>query len=204
MLYEVPPERVDELVDVIGQAFSRSPDPPSDYVFELEPDPQLFKERLFSALGKACPPSALRQASSEKMEAISIWFPPGVSYPDDDESELFDPAEFQSPETPKRIAGMLRSIGATIRKLGSEPQWYLHVLATRPEHQGKGHTSVLMRSILARADEEGLPCTLVCPRHNIPVYEHFGFKVVDETQFADSDLFVYNMRREPLSGEERT
>jgi GNAT superfamily N-acetyltransferase len=133
------------------------------------------------------------------MQAISVWFPPGVTYPDDDESDLFDPAEFQSPETPKRIEGMLRSIGATIAKLGSGPQWYLHILATHPEHQGQGHASSLMKSAFIRADEERLPCTLVCPKHNIPVYEHIGFKVVAETRFADSEMFIYNMRREPSS-----
>jgi predicted GNAT family N-acyltransferase len=131
------------------------------------------------------------------MEAISVWFPPDQKYPDDDESQLFDPDEFQSPETPKRIAGMLRSIGTSIGKLGSDSQWYLHILATRPEDQGKGHTSTLVRSILARADEAHRPCTLVCPGHNIPIYEHFGFKVVGETEFADSGMFVYSMRREP-------
>ena len=199
MPYDIPRERVDELIDVIGQAFSRSPDPLSDYVFELEPNALYFKERLFRSIGEACPPSALRQASSEEMQAISVWFPPSVTYPDDDESELFDPAEFQSPETPERVEGMLRSIGVTIGKIGGGPQWYLHILATRPEHQGRGHTSPLMKSLFARADEEGLPCTLVCPNHNIPVYEHFGFKVVDQTQFADSDMFIYNMRREPSS-----
>ena len=199
MPYDVPPERIDELIDVVGQAFSRSTDPGADYVFEHEPNSLAFKERLFAMLGEACPPAALRQASSDKMEAISVWYPPGVSYPEDEESELFDPAEFQSAETPRRIEGMLRSIGAAIEKLGSEPQWYLHILATRPENQGQGHTSELLRSIFAQADEAGLPCTLICPKHNIPVYEHFGFKVVAETPFADSDFSIYNMRRDPAS-----
>ena len=58
MPYDIPRERVDELIDVIGQAFSRSPDPLSDYVFELEPNALYFKERLLRSIGEACPPSA--------------------------------------------------------------------------------------------------------------------------------------------------
>lgn len=198
MPYDVPENRMNELVDVIGQAFSSSPDPPSDYVFELEPNAQSLKEQFFRGIAAAYPPPTLRQASTDKLEAISIWSPPGATH-SEEEPELFDPAEFQSAETLKRIEELMRCIGVATEKLGSEPQWYLHVLASRPEHRGQGYTSILLRSIFARADEADLPCTLICPKHNVPVYEHFGFDVVAKTAIGDSGMFIYNMRRDPIS-----
>ncbi len=194
--YDVPSDRIGELVDVIRQAFSSATDPLVDFVFEKEPVALGFKERLFGSIGEACPPAALRQASSESMEAISVWFPPGVTYPEDDETQLFDPSEFESQETPIRIEGMFEIIGTSIRKLGTDPQWYLHILATQPEYMGQGYTSPLIQPILERATADGIPCTLVCPKHNVNLYEHFGFGVVDETKFSTSSSFLYSMRRD--------
>jgi hypothetical protein len=197
-LYDVPLNRTDDLVDVICEAFS-SADPLADFVFEEEPAASGFKKRLFTSIAKACPPAALRQASSEGMEAVSVWFPPGVTYLDDDETQLFAPSEFESQETPVRIAGMLESIGTSIRKLGTDPQWYLHILATQPEYMGQGFTSPLLRPVLERATAEEKPCTLVCARHNVNLYEHFEFWVVDETKFSNSSSFLYSMRRDAES-----
>ena len=198
MPYDVPPHRFRELVDVIGHAFRSAPDPLTEFVFGHEPAALTFQERIVRSLGEGCPTAALRQASSENMEAISVWFPPGVTYPEpeEDEGQLFDPAEFRSQDTRRRVEDMLESVGKSMGKLGTEPQWYLHVLATRPEYMGQGYSSPLMRPILRRANDEGKPCTLICPTHHVNLYEHFGFKIVDETQFSTSRYFLYNMRRD--------
>ena len=40
------------------------------------------------------------------------------------------------------------------------PHWYLPVLGTAPEYQGRGVGSALLRALLARSDAEGLPAYL--------------------------------------------
>ncbi|MCL4177075.1 MAG: GNAT family N-acetyltransferase [Verrucomicrobia bacterium] len=59
--------------------------------------------------------------------------------------------------------------------------WYLLNLAVRPELQGQGLGSILLRSGLDRAQLQGVPCFLETtnPR-NVPFYEKHGFRVIHE------------------------
>lgn len=57
--------------------------------------------------------------------------------------------------------------------------WYLEVLATRSEWQGKGAAGKLLRWGLAKADEEGTNAYLEASPDGKPIYEHLGFKEVD-------------------------
>jgi len=57
--------------------------------------------------------------------------------------------------------------------------WYLEILATRPEWQGKGAGGKLLRWGLAKADEEGTETYLEASPDGKPIYEHLGFKEVD-------------------------
>jgi len=56
------------------------------------------------------------------------------------------------------------------------PFWYLGVLATHPDHQGRGLASAVMRPGLAAADEEGWDCWLeTSTPGNKAFYEGRGF-----------------------------
>jgi len=54
--------------------------------------------------------------------------------------------------------------------------WYLELIATRPEWQGKGAAGKLIRWGLERADEEGTECYLEASPDGKPVYERFGWR----------------------------
>ena len=198
MIYDVPSDRIDDVVDVIGEAFRAAPDPIPEYVFERENRASEFKERIFRALAESCPPSTLIQASSPNMEAISIWFPPSVPYPSDDEDKMFSMEEFENPETEIRVNNFFVCVGSAIEKLGKTPQWYLHILATRPNCKGKGYSSALMRTILDKSGNDKIPCTLVSPPHNVALYEYFGFEVISETPMPGTAVSCYSMRRDPV------
>jgi ribosomal protein S18 acetylase RimI-like enzyme len=89
------------------------------------------------------------------------------------------------------------------RALGKEwkkDTYYLHYLATHPQHQGRGLGSALMRHVLAqvpfhllthltKADSEGKRCYLEASKYkpNVPIYEHFGFKLVEIIEMTDKD-----------------
>jgi hypothetical protein len=54
--------------------------------------------------------------------------------------------------------------------------------------------------MLARIDDEGLPCYLAtCNPVNVPLYEHFGFEVVKVGTIPESDVGFWAMLREPQS-----
>jgi GNAT superfamily N-acetyltransferase len=57
--------------------------------------------------------------------------------------------------------------------------WYLEVVATRPEEQGKGAAGMLLRWGMQRADEERTEVYLEASPEGKPIYEHYGFKEVE-------------------------
>ena len=76
--------------------------------------------------------------------------------------------------------------------------WYLFLLGVDPQHQGKGYASTLLRGMLSRVDEEDLPCYLETEvERNVPIYEHFGFDVIDEFIVPDTMVKIWAMLREP-------
>ena len=79
-----------------------------------------------------------------------------------------------------------------------ELHWYLQVLAVDPEHQGKGYAGRLLRKQLHLIDQEGLPCYLETEREvNVPLYEHFGFHIVEEHPIPDTPIVMWLMLRLP-------
>lgn len=68
-----------------------------------------------------------------------------------------------------------------IRIMGAERKhWYLELLATRPEYQGRGAGGMLLRWGIERADEKGERMFLDASPKGRPIYEHFGFKEVEK------------------------
>lgn len=57
--------------------------------------------------------------------------------------------------------------------------WYLEILATRPEYQGRGAGGQLLRWGIGRADEEETEAYLEASPDGKPIYEHLGFSEVD-------------------------
>ena len=67
------------------------------------------------------------------------------------------------------------------KELAPHKHWYLLALAVDPQHQGKGYASKLLNEMLSYIDEWGLPCYVETEgEKNVSMYQHFGFKVIDE------------------------
>ena len=78
-----------------------------------------------------------------------------------------------------------------------QPHWYLAVLGTHPQHQGRGVGANLMRAVLERCDHDGLPAYLEASRHEtVSYYRRQGFELV-----GPSELFrgptIWRMLRMP-------
>ncbi len=66
------------------------------------------------------------------------------------------------------------------------PHWYLGILATRPELQGRGLGSAVLAPALAAADRDGLAVYLVtATAENVAFYARHGFGVHVEVDPAD-------------------
>jgi GNAT superfamily N-acetyltransferase len=80
------------------------------------------------------------------------------------------------------------------------PYWYLGVLATRPQRQGEGLATAVMRGVLERADSEGVDCCLeTSTDRNREFYRRRGFS--DETALhIASGPPTWWLRRAPHGG----
>jgi ribosomal protein S18 acetylase RimI-like enzyme len=82
-------------------------------------------------------------------------------------------------------------------ELISSPHWYLALMGVDPLFQGKGYASILLRGMLSKIDEEGSPCYLETEKEgNVPIYQHFNFKVVDEYIVPETSVKLWAMLRE--------
>lgn len=79
----------------------------------------------------------------------------------------------------------------------TEPHWYLAILGTATEYQGKGVGSALMEPILTKCDTEGVPAYLESSKEsNIAFYNRHGFEVTGEVRAKDGPT-LWPMWREP-------
>lgn len=77
-----------------------------------------------------------------------------------------------------------------------EPHWYLAILGTAPEHQGRGIGGALIAPILERCDADRTPAYLESSKEqNIPFYNRFGFEVTGEIQIPDGPTMWPMLRR---------
>lgn len=79
----------------------------------------------------------------------------------------------------------------------SEPHWYLAVLGTDPQYQGKGVGSALMAPVLQKCDAEGVPAYLESSKEsNVPFYQRHGFEVKGEVNVKNGPT-LWPMWRDP-------
>jgi len=197
MLYDVPLNRIDEMADICAEAFIANNDPIGNLLFQNEPDQLNLKKRFFRSLVTSCSPNAIRQAISPSLEAISIWFPPGMGHSEDVEADPFKSQDFVDLKTMKKLQAVNEVISTLTVYLGKEPQWYMHLVAVRPQFKGQGYSSRLIRPMLARAESEILPCTLITQSmENLRKYKHWGFNLAQEMPVPGSKEKFYSMRKD--------
>lgn len=81
-------------------------------------------------------------------------------------------------------------------KHAPEPHFYLDNLGVLASSRGQGLSSKLIRPFLQMADEKKVTAyTDTVTRGNVPLYEHFGFKLVEESFIQNAGITVYALKR---------
>ena len=96
-----------------------------------------------------------------------------------------------------RIADFLSSVQ---QRYAPSRYWLFQFLGIDPEQQGKGYAGTLVKAMLSRIDEEHLPCYLDTEEEeNVPLYQRYGFRVVEELTIPGTDIRLWAMLREKSS-----
>jgi GNAT superfamily N-acetyltransferase len=196
---EATAQDIDGIADALVRAFFD--DPLMTFLFR-DDDGRRRKSRLFFAgdAKRAIVKSKGRVETTTDGPAKggAIWFAPdqwrtgGL--------ELFTqlPMLFKMGAETPRALGVLNQAEKAHPKA---PHWYLAVLGTDPDHQGKGVGSALLAPVLRNCDEEGIPAYLESSKErNIPFYERHGFTVSSELKLKGGPS-IWQMWRDPKPPE---
>jgi len=100
-------------------------------------------------------------------------------------------------EAAKRSNPIRKFIEKVHVEIISDKHWYLNELGVDPLFQGKGYGSSLMRYMLKKIDEQGLPVYLETSlEKNVKYYEKFGFKLIKEALIPETDVNLWFLLRD--------
>lgn len=100
----------------------------------------------------------------------------------------------------RRFVVAMAALGEVEKIHPTEPHWYLALLGTNPDDQGKGLGSAVLQPVLDRCDDEGLGAYLESSKEaNVPFYERHGFRVTSQIHLGrnGSGPPMWLMWREP-------
>ena len=138
-------------------------------------------------------------STSENFEGIAIWRPPknvNISYWKFVQSGgVKIPFKF-GVETTKKMS-YIQAVNDSIRNIYMKvPYWYFGPIGVDPEYQGQGFASELIKPMLNRIDKENLPIYLETNiERNIAIYDHFGFRILEEIIIPDTSIVSWSMIR---------
>jgi ribosomal protein S18 acetylase RimI-like enzyme len=140
-------------------------------------------------------------ATSDKMEGVAAWLPPGKA-PFGGWQILRSvplPTLFRfGRQGAARMQAYGRFVDSLHRKLLPYPHWYLQVIGVDPAYHGQGFSGRLIRPMLERIGREAMPCSLETNiDKNVAIYRHFGFEVISEDKMPGTPVTSFLMLRKP-------
>ena len=168
--------------------------------FYDDPVRDVVHRRRVETAGSFCrvssEPSRSRTSAYDETYAVdegvsaAVWAPPGA----EDDEELPTVLGEAVEEYAERLFEIL---GLMEEKHPAEPHYYLFLLGTRPEWQGRGLGSSLMAPVLETCDRDRVPAYLeATSERNKQLYLRHGFEVTDEIPLPDGPT-MWCMWRSP-------
>lgn len=176
-------------VDVLSQAFHD--DPVMNWIC-AKPG---FIPRMFELTLPVFLPHGLSHVAGEG-KGVATWLGPNE--------------KLQWPFSPGNVWRMLRFVGPaalyrfalsgikTERYHPREPHYYLFAIGALPEMRGQGVGTALIKQVLKRCDEEGMPAYLENSKEqNLAFYQGHGFEVQRQIRFTKGAPPLWLMWRRP-------
>ncbi len=137
---------------------------------------------------------------TEDGNGYAIWLAPGVSITPQDMQELGGFAAMQAagPSVQQRFGMFVKLSSEMEAKFAPMPHYHLAPIVVKPEMQGKGLGSALLRDQLAIFDANGDYVYLdTQTQKNKEIYKRFGFEVMFEGVIPGTNVPHISMLRKP-------
>lgn len=116
---------------------------------------------------------------AEQHQGAALWSAPGQWHLSFIQQLRFLP-DFIHIAGWRRLWAVSRAIQAVQDAHPAEPHYYLQVLGVDPAHQGQGWSTVLLKEVLQRCDQEQMPAYLeTAAEDNLSLYQRHGFVVTN-------------------------
>jgi len=164
------------------------------------PDARERKSRLVSLLQFSIRYGLLygeAYATSPNLEGIAVWLSSEISLFRAIRSGGLSLLFRLRWRTVARMRSVMKHVYSVRRNYLSLPHWYLFLICVDPPFQGRGYASALLKPMLGRIDREHLACYLETENQkNLPIYGHYGFKVIADVAIPGTGLHHWLMLRE--------
>jgi len=168
-------------------------DPPLCWILD-EPDRAARQERLETFFGPMVRGAIANGLAlqSPGSEAVTLWRLPGAIHP----------GFFETARALPYLRRALGSGGQRAKIVGDmlkdhaprQPYWYLQFAGVAPDAQGKGLGGAAIRAGLERAKAAGFPVYLEAAKAgNVAIYQHLGFRIVDEWDIPGGGSHFWGM-----------
>lgn len=188
---------VEEAAQVIAQSFVD--DPLTSFMLPLKATRVKTLVKFFRPYGEVSIKNQRGFGVGEPLQGVAYWkFPAQESMSISVKSlGKFLPLLFTLyPIGYFRARAILDRIDLLHTQYASDPHFYLDNLGVLPAAQGKGVSSKLIRPFLNLADaQKVIAYTDTVTPTNVPLYEHFGFELVEASPVHRKGITVYALRR---------
>jgi ribosomal protein S18 acetylase RimI-like enzyme len=144
----------------------------------------------------------LAYGAGEPLQGVAFWHPPNQKDISINLKALgkFLPLLFTMyPIGYVRARAILSQTDALHKKYASEPHYYLDNIGVLAFARGRGIASNLIRPFLAQADaQKTITYTDTVTPSNVPLYQHFGFRCLEQTAIPSTAITVYALLRPAL------
>ena len=188
---------VERAAEVVSQAFAY--DPLCSFMLPRMRTRVGILRKFFRAYGTIYIQNHLGYGVGDPLVGVAFWLEPAI----DDLSisipsmRLFFPLLFTSyPIGYIKARRIIKQTEILHQKYTGEPHYYLDNLGVLPAEQGKGIASRLIYPFLEKADtEKKIVYTDTVTRTNVGLYEHYGFKVMEECLIEGTGIIVWALCR---------
>ena len=199
--YKLTFNDVEKATNVAGDAFQDDPTAILTY-----PDEQERKKYLhygFVMIYRYGIKNGVTYATSRNFEGIIIWLPPDKIY-----QSFWTMMRYGGFYTMRKVGLKLKAMKRSMtvfgrieslhKELVPYKHWYLQNIAVNPKEQGKGYGGQLLKPMIEKIDNEGLPIYLETNNErNLSFYQNHGFEIIKHEIIPNTDVPVWCLLRKP-------